>query len=192
MDNHIARVGRVREDRVGLDDLLRKAVVHALEQERAETGSGTAGNRVQQHEALEGIASVRFPVNHLHDLLVHRLAGLVSITPVVAGTYTALSNEEVFRVVDVLVRAGLDAVYDAWLEIDQDGSGDISGIVTLVEEDVLAVAALARKVLEVAILVDAVFLAKLLPELAADCAVDGTSSAHRRHAEPPWLGAVGW
>ena len=123
---------------------------------------------------------------------MHRLAGLVSITPVVAGTYAALSNEEVFRVVDVLVRAGLDAVDDAWLEVDQDGPGDVSGVVALVEEDVLAVAALARKVLEVAILVDAVFLAKLLPELAANYGIDKTSSAHRRHAEPPWLGAAGW
>lgn len=40
----------------------------------------------------------------------------------------------------------------------------------LVEKDVLAVAPLGRKVLEVAILVDTVLLAELLPELAADCA----------------------
>jgi hypothetical protein len=38
----------------------------------------------------------------------------------------------------------------------------------LVEEDVFAVAAFGREVLEVAVLVDAVFEAELLPELRAD------------------------
>jgi hypothetical protein len=38
----------------------------------------------------------------------------------------------------------------------------------LVEEDVFAVAAFGCEVLEVAVLVDAVFLAELLPELRAD------------------------
>jgi hypothetical protein len=75
---------------------------------------------------------------------------------------------EVLRVVDVLVGARLDGVYDAVLEVEQDGARDIAGVVGLVEEDVLAVAALGRKVLQVAILVDAVLEAELLPELAPD------------------------
>lgn len=39
----------------------------------------------------------------------------------------------------------------------------------LVEEDILPVTALSREVFEVAVLVDAVLLAQLLPELAANC-----------------------
>jgi hypothetical protein len=118
---------------------------------------------MQQHEALEivrlvqkglwwrdaylqRIASVCFPVNHLHDLFVHRFARLIPITPIVAGSYAALSNEEVFWVVNVLVWASLNAIEDSWLKIDQDCSGDISRVVALVVEDIFAVTAFRRKV----------------------------------------------
>lgn len=56
------------------------------------------------------------------------------------------------------------------LEVDQDGPGDVPCVVALVVEDILAIAALGRKVLEVSVLADAVLLAKLLPELTADFA----------------------
>ena len=87
------------------------------------------------------------------------LACLVPITPVVAGSYAAFTNIEVLRVVNVLVLAALDAVDDTRLEIDQDCSWDISSVVTLVEEDILPVASFSGKVLEIAILVNAVLLA---------------------------------
>jgi hypothetical protein len=35
---------------------------------------------------------------------------LVTISPVVCRAYTVLPDEEVFRIVDVLVRTGLDAI----------------------------------------------------------------------------------
>lgn len=54
------------------------------------------------------------------------------------------------------------------LQIDQDRSGNVSCVVGLVEEDVLAIAAFSRKVLEVAILANSMFLAKLLPKLASN------------------------
>lgn len=53
-------------------------------------------------------------------------------------------------------------------QVYQDGPRDVSGIVALVEKDVFPVAPFGRKVLQVAILANAVFLAKLLPELAAN------------------------
>ena len=53
----------------------------------------------------------------------------------------------------------------ARLQVEQDGARDVARVIRLVEEDVFAVAALGREVLEVAILVDAVLLAQLLPEL---------------------------
>lgn len=144
---------------------------------------------------LEGVAPVGLSVNHLHYVLAYGLAALVSVTPVVGGTHAILADVEVLGVVYVLVGAGLDAVEDLsklflahvsqlpqphhvvivvgnthpGLQVDQDRAGDVSGVVALVVEDVLAVTALGRKVLEVAILADAVFLAELLPELASDC-----------------------
>jgi hypothetical protein len=99
---------------------------------------------------------------------VHALARLVPVTPVVGRADAVRADVEVLRVVDVLVWAGLNAVDDAGFEIDQDRSGDIPRVVALVVEDILAVAALGCEVLEVAILVYAVLLAELLPELAAD------------------------
>jgi len=78
-------------------------------------------------------------------------------------------NEEVLRIVDVAVGALLDAVDDAGFEVEEDGAGDVAGVVGLVEEDIFAVAAFGGVGGEVAGLVDAVFLAQLLPELGADC-----------------------
>lgn len=88
---------------------------------------------------------------------------------------------EVLGVVDVLVRACLNSIEDlrpvqrlpcqgiktsySGFEIHQNGAWDVARVVGLVEEDILAVAAFCRKVLEVAIAIDAVFLAELLPEL---------------------------
>jgi len=55
-----------------------------------------------------------------------------------------------------------------WLQIYQNCSWDVSRIVALVVEHVFSIAAFCRKVFEVAILVNAVLLAKLLPELATN------------------------
>lgn len=85
VDDDVAGAACVGEDGVGLDDLLGEAVVEAFEEKRAEAGAGAAGDGVQQHEALEGVAAVGFAVDHLHDLLVDGLARLVAIAPVVAG-----------------------------------------------------------------------------------------------------------
>jgi hypothetical protein len=57
-----------------------------------------------------------------------------------------------------------------WLEVDEDGAWDVACVVALVVEDIFAVAALGREVLEVPVLADAVLLAELLPELTADFA----------------------
>lgn len=70
-------------------------------------------------------------------------------------------------------------------EIEQDSSGNISRVVTLdlfsichsyadeatdlVEKNILAVSALRREFLQIAVLVYSMFETELLPELAADC-----------------------
>jgi hypothetical protein len=56
---------------------------------------------------FEGVTTVRFPVDHLHDLFMHRLSGLVPIAPVVACPNTALADVEVLGVVNVAIRARL-------------------------------------------------------------------------------------
>jgi hypothetical protein len=46
---------------------------------------------------------------------LHSFSSRISQTPVVSSTNTLLSNEEVLGVVDVLVRAGLDAIEDLFV-----------------------------------------------------------------------------
>ena len=46
--------------------------------------------------------------------------------------------------------------------------GMSAGVVRLVEEDVFAIATFGRKVFEVAVLADAMFLTQLLPKLTAN------------------------
>ena len=64
---------------------------------------------------------------------------------------------KVLWVVDVLVWARLNAIDHARFEVEEDGARDVSRVVGLVEEDILAVAALGRKVFEVAVAIDSVF-----------------------------------
>lgn len=77
--------------------------------------------------------------------------------------------KHILRVVDILIWTRQNAVYDTRFEIEQDGAGDIPRVVGLVEEDIFAVVDLSGEGLEIAITVDAVFEAELLPKLRADC-----------------------
>jgi hypothetical protein len=99
---------------------------------------------------------------------MYRLPCLVSIAPVVGGSHTILADVEVLGVVYVSILTRLYTVNYPWLEVDEDGPWDVSCVVALVVKDIFAVAAFGRKVLEVPVLVDAMFLAKLLPELTAN------------------------
>jgi len=100
---------------------------------------------------------------------VDQLSCLITISPVIGSTYSIFPNEKVLRVVNVLVRAGLDAVdylgdvsFGYFLRLDkatrvlgthtrfqiyQYGSRDVSRIVRLVEEDIFAITALCRELL---------------------------------------------
>jgi hypothetical protein len=96
------------------------------------------------------------------------LAHAVPRAPVVSGARAIFVYVEVLGVVDVLVRAVLDRVEHPRLQVEQDGARNVASVVGLVEEDVFAVAAFGRKILEIAVLVDAVLLTQLLPELLAN------------------------
>ena len=100
-----------------------------------------------------------------------QLTILVTLAPVISGADATLADVEVLGVVDVLVGARMDTVYNTGLKVDQNGARDVAGVVALIVEDVFAVAALGREVLQIPVLVDPVLLAELLPELAANCVV---------------------
>ena len=64
--------------------------------------------------------------------------------------------------------ASLDPMYHTRFKVKEDGARDVACIVGLIEEDVFAVATLSGIWLQVAIRINAVLLAELLPELGAD------------------------
>lgn len=61
---------------------------------------------------LERITPVCFTIDHVEDFLLHHFTGGITRTPIVPRTNALLSDEEVFGVVDVLVRTGLNGVKD--------------------------------------------------------------------------------
>lgn len=55
------------------------------------------------------------------------------------------------------------------LEVYQDSPGNVAGVIALIVEYILAIAAFGCKVLEVTVLTNTMLLAKLLPKLTTDC-----------------------
>lgn len=117
---------------------------------------------------LQTITPIRLPINHIQNLILHLTPHIIPRRPVIPRSCPLLMHIEVLRVVDILIRARLDAIDHSRFEVEQDRAGDVACVVGLVEEDVFAVAAFGREVFEVAVLVDAVFETKLAPELGAD------------------------
>ena len=72
------------------------------------------------------------------------------------------------------------------LQVYEAGARDVALIVGLVEEDVLAVAAARRVLLEDAVVVDAVLRAQALPELGADLRPGARSIAWLRGRARAW------
>jgi hypothetical protein len=66
---------------------------------------------------LQTVTSIRLPVNHIQNLILHGLAHRVPRRPIVSRASTLLVHIEVLRVVDVAVRAIDNAVDDSRLEI---------------------------------------------------------------------------
>jgi hypothetical protein len=161
----------VGEDRVGLYKLLGEAVIKLLEEVAAEATAGTAGDRVEEHKALKGIATIRLAVKDVENVFAEGGASGMTLGPVVAGATAILGDKDVLRIIEVGVGGGGDAVDDAGLEVEEDGAGDVVLVVSLVKKDILAVAALGGKVLEGAVAGDAVFRAEFLPEFVSDCCV---------------------
>jgi hypothetical protein len=66
---------------------------------------------------LQTVTSVRLPVNHIQNLILHGLAHRVTRCPIVSRASTFLVDIKVLRVVDVAVGAIDDAVDDSRLEV---------------------------------------------------------------------------
>lgn len=85
LHHHIARLVLIREDAVRLHQLLAVPVIQRLQQVRPHARPCPASYRVAQHEALQAVAPIRLPVNHVHQILLHRLRLRIPAGPVVPG-----------------------------------------------------------------------------------------------------------
>lgn len=117
---------------------------------------------------FQTVTAIGFAVNHIQNLILHLISHVISGCPVVSRARALLMHIKVFRIVDILVRAGLNSIDHSRFEIEKDGSGDVARVIGLVKEDVFAITTFRRKVFEISILIDAMLQAELAPELRAD------------------------
>jgi hypothetical protein len=118
---------------------------------------------------LQAVTTIRLPINHVQNLILHCLAHSISRRPIVTGTCAFLVHIKVLRVVDVAVGTIDDTIDHSRLEIQHNCARDVARVVGLVEKDVLAIAASVRALggiwVKITILVNTVLEAELLPEL---------------------------
>jgi len=107
----------------------------SLEEERAETGTGTTTDGVEDEEALETSAligelsdSVEAEINNLLT------DGVVTTGEVVGGIL--LTRDELLGVEELSVGTSTDLIDNGGLEIEEDGSGDVLTGTSLGEEGV--------------------------------------------------------
>ena len=107
----------------------------SLEEERSETGSGTATDGVEDEETLETSAligelsdSIKAEID---DFLTN---GVMTSGEVVGGIF--LTGDELLWMEELSVGSGTDLIDDGWLEIEEDSSWDMLSSTSLGEEGV--------------------------------------------------------
>ncbi len=107
----------------------------ALQQERAESGSGSSSDTVEDQESLQSAALIGQLANavqsHIDELASN---GVVSARVVVGGVL--LARDELLRVVQLAVSTGANLVHDSGLEIDKDGARHVLARASLGKEGV--------------------------------------------------------
>lgn len=118
---------------------------------------------------LQAVTTIRLPVDHVQNLILHSLAHRISRRPIVTGACTFFVHIEVLRVVNVAVGTIDDTIDHSRLKVQHNRARDVARVVGLVEEDILAIAAGVRAFggiwVKVSILVNTVLETELLPEL---------------------------
>jgi len=88
---------------------------------------------VEDQEALKTGAVICDAADLVHNLFNELLAdGVLATSVVVRGIL--LAGDQVFGVEEVAVRTGTNLIDDVRLEIDVDGTGDVSSLASLREE----------------------------------------------------------
>lgn len=96
----------------------------ALHQERAESGTGTSTERVEDQETLKASAAIGDAANLIQDLVDQLLSDRVVATGVVVGRIL-LARDHLLGVEEAAVGTGADLVDDVGLEIAVDGARNV-------------------------------------------------------------------
>jgi len=133
----------------------------ALEEERAESGSSTTTDRVEDHKSLEAIALISEATDAIKNGFQLLLAdGVVATGVVVSGVL--LAGDKLVGMEELLVRAGADLVNDRGLKISQNGTRNILSSSSLLEKG-LERFVVGVAVLHGTVLIDTVLHAVELP-----------------------------
>jgi hypothetical protein len=122
--------------------LLTVVYGQTLEEQRAETRSGTTTDSVEDKEALETSAVVSQLTDTVECEVDDFLANGVVATGVVVGSIL-LAGDQLFGVEQLTVGTSADLIDDGGLEIEEDATGDVLASTSLGEEGVESVIATA-------------------------------------------------
>lgn len=123
LDNRGGGLGRRVDAELELA-LLSVVNRQALHQQRAESGTGTSTERVEDQETLKASAAIGDAANLIQDLVDQLLSDRVVATGVVVGCIL-LARNHLLGVEEASVGAGADLVDDVGLEIAVDGARNV-------------------------------------------------------------------
>ena len=150
----------------GVAELGLLAVVNgeALEEERAETGTGATTDGVEDKETLETGAVVSKLADAIKAEINDFLAdGVVTTGVVVGGVF--LAGDELFGVEELAVGTGADLIDDGGFEIEHDTAGDVLAGASFGEKRIIGIILYPDGLVgrHGAVGLDAVFQTKKLP-----------------------------
>ena len=137
------------------------------DEEGSHAGSSATTERVGDLEALEAVTALSLLTDDIEDG-VDELGtfGVVTLGPVVTGA--SLAEHEVVGTEELTERSGSDGVHGAWLEIHEDGTGDVAATSGLVVVDVDSLELEIRVTVVATGWVNTVLVGDDFPELGTD------------------------
>lgn len=123
LDNGVGDLGR-RHDGEGGHHTVGELLTNLGDKQSTHTSTSTTTQRVGDLETLKGVTALSLATDDIQNL-VDQLSTLsvVTLGPVVSGT--GLTEDEVVGAEKLAKRTGADGVHSTWLEIDEDGTGNV-------------------------------------------------------------------
>lgn len=102
----------VGKHRIRRYDLFTILIIEPFEQIASQPTSCTTGNWVQYQKALQRLRPICLSINHVQDFLLELFSLCIPTSPTVTGTTSLFWYENVFRIVQIWMRAGLNCIDD--------------------------------------------------------------------------------